>query len=226
VKTASRIDPTGIQTKAGPIYKHKDADQEWTVDPSEAELAKGGKPVEFSRSGGDGKKGSPSAINHGNIPPSIDSDAGGVTMSHAVQTTVLTLAGLRRLRFQTESSGERIPPERRDAAETAARTALAALALAAIVYQRENDFDLRSRSILVAKEPLTLEVIGRNGGVPQAFSLSKAEAAALLKDAEQASRRYGLGWDPKPVNLVPAPKLAGLIRRSREVASNEGEGEE
>ncbi len=224
VKTASRIDPAGIQTKAGPVYKHKDPDQDWTVDPKEAETAKG-KPVEFSRSGGDGKKGSPSAINHGNIPPSIESDAGGVTMSHAVQTTVLTLAGLRRLRFQTDCAGEAIPPEKRAGSETAARTALAALALAAIVYQRDNDFDLRSRSILVAKDPLVLEVIGRDGSEPARFSLSKAEAAALLKSAEQAARNCNLGWDPKPIPLSPAPKLAGLIRKSRELASStEAEG--
>jgi CRISPR-associated protein Csb1 len=223
VKTASRIDPAGIQTKAGPIFKHKDPDQEWTVDPKEAEATKG-KPVEFSRSGGDGKKGSPSAINHGNIPPSIESDAGGITMSHAVQTTVLTLAGLRRLRFQTNCSGERIPAEKRDAAEIAARTSLAALALAAIVYQRDNDFDLRSRSILVATQPLVFEMIGRDGGEPTRFSLSKSEAAAMVKAAEKAARQHGLGWDPKPITLLPAPKLAGLIRKSRELASS-GEGE-
>jgi CRISPR-associated protein Csb1 len=219
VKTASRIDPAGIQTKAGPIFKHKDPEQEWTVDSKEAEVIKG-KPVEFSRSGGDGKKGSPSAINHGNIPPSIESDAGGVTMSHAVQTTVLTLAGLRRLRFQTDCAGERVPAEKRDTAETVARTSLAALALAAIVYQRDNDFDLRSRSILVAGQPLVLEVVGRNGGEPGRFSLSKSEAAALVKAAEHAARQHGFGWDPKPVTLLPAPKLSGLIRKSREVASS------
>ncbi len=226
VKTASRIDPAGIQTKAGPVYKHKDPSQEWTVDPKEAEQAKG-KPVEFSRSGsGDGKKGSPSAINHGNIPPSIDAEAGGVTMSHAVQTTVLSLAGLRRLRFQTSCSGERIPAEARDEAELAARTALAALALAAMVYQRENDYDLRSRSILVAKGPLVLELVGRDGGEPTRFSLTKAEAAALVGAAEKKARALGLGWDAKPILLAPAPKLAGLIRKSREVAaSGEAEGE-
>ncbi|MBX3215142.1 MAG: type I-U CRISPR-associated protein Cas7 [Labilithrix sp.] len=224
VKTASRIDPAGIQTKAGTVYKHKDPSQEWTVDEGEAEK-KGGKSVEFSRSsGGDGKKGSPSAINHGNIPPSIETDAGGVTMSHAVQTTVLTLAGLRRLRFQTSCAGERIPDESRDAAEGAARTTLAALALTAIVYQRENDYDLRSRSTLVATGPLVFEVVGREGGEPARFSLTKDEAAKLLKDAEGAARQYGLGWDATPITLVPAPKLAGLIRKSREVAaSSEGE---
>jgi CRISPR-associated protein Csb1 len=224
VKTASRIDPAGIQTKAGPVYKHKDPAQEWTVDEGDAEKIKG-KPVEFSRSGGgEGKKGSPSAINHGNIPPSIDAAAGGVTMSHAEQTTVLSLAGLRRLRFQTSAAGEPIPAAHRDAAETAARTALAALALAAVVYQRENDYDLRSRSILIAKGPLVFEVVGRDGGEPARYSLTKAEAAALLKAAEQKARKLGLGWDSKPITLVPAPKLAGLIRKSREVAAS-GEGE-
>ena len=223
VKTASRIDPTGIQTKAGPVYKHKDPAQEWTVDPKEAEQNKG-KPVEFSRTGGDGKKGSPSAINHGNIPPSIDEVSGGVTMSHAMQTTVLSLAGLRRLRFQTTCTGERIADEKRDQAEAAARTALAALALAAIVYQRENDYDLRSRSILVANGPLVLEVVGRDGGEPKKVSLTKTEAAALLKAAEQKARAHGLSWDATPITLTPAPKLAGLIRKSREVAAS-GEAE-
>ncbi|WP_437938409.1 type I-G CRISPR-associated RAMP protein Csb1/Cas7g [Sorangium sp. So ce341] len=224
VKTASRLDPAGIQTKAGPVFKHKDPSQDWTVDPKEAELAKG-KPVEFSRSGGDGKKGSPSAINHGNIPPSIDAAAGGVTMSHAVQTTVLSLGALRRLRFQTACSGERLPAEQRDAAETAARTALAALALAAVVYQRDQGYDLRSRSTLVAKEPLVFELVGRDGGEPERFSLSRAEASALLKGAEQKARKLGLGWDAKPITLTPAPKLAGLIRKSRELAAS-GEAED
>ncbi len=226
VKTASRIDPAGIELKAGPVYKHKDPSEDWTVDPAQAEMFKN-KPVEFSRSGGDGKKGSPSAINHGNIPPSIDVEAGGVTMSHAVQTTVLSLAGLRRLRFQTNCAGERIPSEQRDNAEAAARTALAALALAGVVYQRENDYDLRSRSILVAKNPLELEVVGRDGSEPKRFALSKVEAVALLKAAEKRAREFGLGWDPKPITLVPAPKLAGLIRKSREMTSAgelEGEG--
>lgn len=226
VKTGSRIDPAGIQTKAGPVYKHKDPEQEWTVDEKEAEK-KGGKPVEFSRSGGgEGKKGSPSAINHGNIPPSIDKAAGGVTMRYATQTIVLSLAGLRRLRSQTTCAGERILEAKRDEAEAAARTALAALALAAVVYQRENDFDLRSRSILVAKGPLVFQVISRDGAPPAEYTLSKTEAAALLKAAETAARTFGLGWDAKPITLVPAPKLAGLIRKSREVASTSEGGDD
>ncbi|WP_437571108.1 type I-G CRISPR-associated RAMP protein Csb1/Cas7g [Sorangium sp. So ce542] len=219
VNTASRIDPVGIEKKIGTVFKHKDPSQDWTVDPKQAKLVNG-KPVEFSRSGGEGKKGTPSAINHGNIPPSINAAAGGVTMSHAVQTTVLSLGALRRLRFQTACSGKRIPPELRDAAEMAARTALAALALAAVVYQRDQGYDLRSRSTLIAKEPLVFEFVGRDGNEPLRFSLSRTAAAALLKGAEQKARKLGLGWDPKPITLTPAPKLASLIRKSRELAAS------
>lgn len=217
VKTASRIDPVQIQTKAGPVFQAKDPKQEWTVEEGEAAVEKG-KPVLFTRRGAEGK-GSPAAINHGNIPPSIDDEAGGVTMGRARQTTVLSLAGLRRLRFQTTCAGERIPAEQRDAAELAARTAVAALALAAIVYQRDNGYDLRSRSLLVPKGPLVIELVGRDGGAPEQLGLTKAEAASLLAAAEAEARKFGLGWDPKPVTLKPAPKLSQLVRKSRELTA-------
>jgi CRISPR-associated protein Csb1 len=213
VKTASRIDPASIEKKAGPVYAHKDTAQEWTLDKSEARLEKN-KPVEFSRKGSEGK-GNPSAINHGNIPPSIDAEAGGVTMAYAVQTTVLSLAALRRLRFSTTVDGKPVPAEVRDAAETTARTALAALALAAIVYQRENDYDLRSRSVLVAKNPFVFEVLGRDGGEATTFQLDRAGVAHLLAEAEQNSRKHGLGWERGPIELKPSKKLADLIRQSR-----------
>jgi CRISPR-associated protein Csb1 len=214
VKTASRIDPAGIERKAGPVFLKKGSAEDWTLDPSEAAVEKGNRPKEFSRKGAEGK-GTPAALNHGNIPPSIDSLAGGVTMSHAVQTTVLSLAALRRLRFRTSVMGQPIDVEARDAAETAARSALAALALAAIVYQRDNDYDLRSRSLLVPTTLLKFELLGRDGGSASAFDLSRSEAAELLRLAEQNARGYGLGWDRGPVELKPARKLADLIRASR-----------
>jgi CRISPR-associated protein Csb1 len=195
------------------VYVHKDPTQEWTVDAAEARVDKG-KPVEFSRKGAEGK-GNPSAINHGNIPPAIDGEAGGVTMAYAVQTTVLSLAGLRRLRFVSTVDGTAIPSERRDAAETAARTALAALALAAVVYQRDNDYDLRSRSLLVAKGSLVFEMIGRDGGEATSFALDRASASELLAQAEERARAAGLGWERGPVELKPSKKLADLIRQSR-----------
>ena len=68
-----------------------------------------------------GKDGKPSEANHGNVTPTI-ADRGGVTISKAVQTTVLSLPGLRRLRFPL--NGKSSPKT-----DDAARTALAALGL-------------------------------------------------------------------------------------------------
>ncbi|MDI7268254.1 MAG: type I-U CRISPR-associated RAMP protein Csb1/Cas7u [Myxococcota bacterium] len=212
VKTASRIDPAGIEKKAGEVYKHADPRHEWTTDPDEAAKdPKTKKPVLV------GKKGTPAEVNHGNIPPSIDRESGGVTVSHAVQTTVLSLPALRRLRFVTTSSGEPIPAEGRDAAEASARTALAALALAALAYQRENGYDLRSRSLLVPKDPFAIEIVPRDGGEPSKHELTRPVAAQLLACAETEARKHGLGWQRGPLLLKPAPKLAQLIRRSREL---------
>lgn len=221
VKTASRIDPVAIEKKAGPVFELKGQPGEWTSIEAEAAMEKG-KAKLFSRKGA-GDKGSPATINHGNIPPSIDIEAGGVTISYAVQTVVLSLAGLRRLRFQQRVDGGSIPAADRDAAETAARTALAALALAGVIYQRNNGYDLRSRSLLVAAEPLTFEVLGRDGGEPRRYTVE--DAAALLAEAVAAAGKLGLAWDAAPVTLKPTPKLSYLIVKSRELVAA-GDSEE
>jgi CRISPR-associated protein Csb1 len=209
VKTASRIDPAAIEKVA--VFKAKDGADEWTANPKEA-LVEKGKPVEL---GVGKKKGTPAALNHGNIPPTIDSESGGVTMAYAQQTVVLSLAGLRRLRFASTVEGTPISDEKRADARAAACTALAALALAAIVYQRENDYDLRSRALLVAKEPLVFELLGRDGGEAAKFQLDRQSAARLLKDAHARAADFGLGWQRGPVELQPSKKLADLIRQSR-----------
>jgi CRISPR-associated protein Csb1 len=222
VKTASRIDPLGIEKKAGPIFEAKEAG-EWTSIEADAAQEKKS-PKLFSRKGA-GEKGSPAAINHGNIPPSIDGEAGGVTMSHARHSVVLSLAGLRRLRFSTDVRGDAIPDERRGDAEIAARTALAALALAGVAYQREQGYDLRSRSLLIPTEPLVFELLSANGDEPQRFVLDRASAAALVREAAGAAAAWGMGWDAEPIRLKPTPKLAHLVRKSRELAAaGEGEG--
>lgn len=224
LKVASRIDPAQIELKAGPVFEARDRQEEWTLDPDEAVLEKK-KPAEFSR-GGKSDRGKPSGINHGNIAPSIDTRAGGVTMDHALQTTVLSMAALRRLRFPVDFQGQRLDREQRREAELSVRTALAALALAAVVYAREDDYDLRSRCVLVAEEPLVFELISRHGGEPESFELTPDQAAQLLMEAASAAAEHGFAWTPEPIRLVPAPKLSQLIRRSRELsARHEGEDE-
>jgi CRISPR-associated protein Csb1 len=221
VKTASRIDPTAIEKKAGPVFESKSDASEWTSLESEAATEKG-QPKLFSRKGA-GDKGTPAAINHGNIPPSIDAEAGGVTMSHATHTVVLSLAGLRRLRFSLRADGSPVAIADRDGVEAAARTALAALGLAGVIYQHRNGYDLRSRSLLVASEPLLFELLSRDGGAPVPVAVD--DPAALLREAFEAASAQNIAWDNTPLRLRPTPKLAHLIVESRKLKVS-GAGDE
>jgi CRISPR-associated protein Csb1 len=224
-KTASRIDPAAIGSNV-PVYHHKDNRDDWTIREDEA-LKEKGKLVQFSRKGAEGK-GKPSAINHSNVAPTIDTTSGGVTLDFAQQTVVLSLAAFRRLRFQTDATGRRLAGEVRAQAEHAARTALAALGLVAIVLQRGRGYDLRSRSVLVPDPggPLVLEVIPADGGEPTRCSMTIPEAHSLLEKAHDKAQKFGFGWEREPLRLKPAPKLADLIRKSRELAAAGEGGEE
>ncbi|MCB9758386.1 MAG: type I-U CRISPR-associated protein Cas7 [Alphaproteobacteria bacterium] len=218
VKVSSRIDPAAIQRGVA-VYTDKDDPSDWTIEGAQAKTDGKGNPEPFSRKGSEGK-GRPSAINHGNIAPSIDPKAGGVTVDHALQTTVLSLPALRRLRFQDDCAGNPLPREARKAAAHAAHTALAALALAAVVHARSRGFDLRSRSLLVPEGPFELEVLPADGGAPVRYTLTPAQANALVERANAAATAAGMGWTAEPVVLRPAPKLADLIRASRDLAAD------
>lgn len=213
-KVGSRIDPLGIQANVE-IYHRKDNPDDWTIDVQEAKHEKG-KPVLFSRKGTEGK-GKASSVNHSNIAPTIDEFAGGVTFDYAVQTVVLSLPALRRLRFVTDLTGK--PLADRDAAERAARVALAALAIAGVVHQRAQGYDLRSRCLLVPDGPMVLEAVLADGSI-EVVSLTVEEARALLGDAQKAAAAVGMGWQRQPLKLRPAAKLAALIKRSRAEAAS------
>lgn len=226
-RTSSRIDPAGIEKTE--VYETKAPDEkgskDWTIDPEVAKKEKG-KPVLFKRGEkADKETGKPSVINHGNVKPSQDAETGGVTIDYAEQVTVLSLPALRRLRFPARPDGTKLDPKQRRETELAARTALAALALCAIAYQRENGFDLRSRCALRPLTPLKLELIPGDGSEPQEYSLDRDTARELLQQATSAAEAAGLPWRKKPLDLVPAPKLVGLIRKSRELTVTEAEAE-
>ncbi|MXZ64884.1 MAG: type I-U CRISPR-associated protein Cas7 [Acidimicrobiaceae bacterium] len=208
-KVGSRIDPLQIEKASASVYEHANPDEVWTLD--EAEAAKDTKGKAKLAGGG----GRPSEINHGNIAPSIDSQAGGVTISEARQTAVLSLAALRRLRFAGESRE----------AEVAARTAVAALGVAAIAYGYEADHDLRSRCLLIPQHPPVIEMVGRDGGSPETVSVDRESAARLVSEASARAARSGIPWERDEIVLRPAPKLIELLRRSREVSAREPVGE-
>ena len=212
-KVGSRIDPLQME-KVGPadrVYNSTDRNEVWAVDPDQAEKDEQGNPVPASRGSASGEAGQPSKINHGNIVPSIDAQAGGVTISSALQTTVISFAALRRLRCKGHARE----------AETAMHTAVAALGVAAIAYQHEMDFDLRSRCLLLPTHPPRLELLRRDGSPTEAVEVDRTVAARLLGEAAEHARAAGIGWEADEIQLVPAPKLLELIRRSRKLSATE-----
>lgn len=217
-KTASRIDPLNILKKAADIYVAADDNERWTTDVEKAKKYekddkdhKKGEPIRF------GKEGKPSEVNHGNVTPSIDSVGGGVTIDEAKHVVVLSLASLRRLGFTTGAEQ--------------ARTVLAALGLLAVFAAENRGHDLRSRCLLVPKEgaALSLEAIARDGSTTP-VELDLTAAIGLYNDAV-GKLPDGLRFDTPAgevlAELQPSPKLADLVRKSRELAAAEGDvGEE
>lgn len=215
-KVGSRIDPLQIE-KVAPedrVFNSTDPAEVWTHDRSLAEIKKG-KPVHASRGSESGEAGQPSKINHGNVAPTIDAAAGGVTISSALQTTVISFAALRRLRFKGHGREAR----------AAACTAVAALGVAAIAYQHQLDFDLRSRCLLIPAHPPRLEFLGRDGAAHEQVEVDREGAARILAEATVHASELGIGWETNQVRLVPAPKLIELIGRSRKVTAAKQPGE-
>jgi CRISPR-associated protein Csb1 len=225
VRTASRIDPAGIELRAGPLYKALNGT--WTLDESQAEHDNSGKAKLLGAKDGGGQggreAGRPSQANLGNVTPSIDPRVGGVTASQIIGTTVLSFIQLRRLRFPTRPDGSAFDG-RRTEAESAARTALAALALAAAALAFEEGFDLRSRCVLVIDRPVTFEMVARDG-TETPFDLTGADALKLLAEATDHAAAAGMPWRTSELLLRPADRLVELIRRSQQLAEVAGTGD-
>jgi CRISPR-associated protein Csb1 len=207
-----------------------------TLDPSLA-LRKDGTPVLYGR----GKKGEdvayeatgrkevpdegrPSKANLGNVTPSLKDDHGqphhgGVTMAYALQTVVISLPALRRLRFPIDCRDQ-------SATDPAARTVLAALGLCGAVLSIERGCDLRSRCLLVPEPGQAgWEIVGADG-MPEPFALDGKAACSLLKEAVAAAVAAGLPWRTEPLVLKPSAGLVDLVKKSRDLAMQSGAEED
>lgn len=198
-KTSSRIDPAEIMREAATLYTRKSESTDaplWTLNAGDrAQKLKTGRPSE---------------ANHGNVVPTVKD--GGFTIAEARQTTTLSLAVLRRLRFPLDGAATS------DAAvDLAARTALAALGLAAGSLARV-DTDLRSRCQLFAEQTPVWELLDRPSELPQQFEHGPEDALELLAESVAAAKDAGLPWEDE-IELTPSAELVELVRRSQELAS-------
>lgn len=229
-KTGSRIDPVGIVKNAGKLYAALDPLEQWTLEsgPEHARRKKKKKPTDPDEPELYKGEGTPAKAIHGNIPPSVDMLAGGISISKAEQTVVLSLAGIRRLGFGTPEESQ------------AAHTVLVALGLVAVVAASDDGYFLRSRCHLSPKKPdeaLKFKCVakdGSDGAFAFAANNSLSDVLKLYEAAVEALPEY-LRWHPwdikedkwsanslkagSPiVTLEAAPKLQQLVRESRRLA--------
>jgi CRISPR-associated protein Csb1 len=217
IKTKSRIDPLQIGSNVK-IYQTEDGG--WTVDEDTAKKGPDGKPLIYSRKEAERDKGRPSLINHGNVTPSITDDRGealpgGVTISHATQTTVLSLIALRRLHFPPDKAKSGLE------SDLAAQTLLASLALCAVTYSRSEGYDLRSRCLLIPSGPSSFEMLGTDASCVTTLSLEPSKARDIFIEASKQLNETKLEWEPGDIELTPSKELLGLVRKSRELAGKE-----
>jgi CRISPR-associated protein Csb1 len=223
-KTEGRIDPAQLVNAAAILYrKANESPLTWTANEAEAERGKVGDeenvPLKFgAKKDGDKWKqgeGKLTTANHSNIPPTIDSLGGGVTIDEARHSVVLSLASLRRLSFATGAEE--------------AQTVLAALGLLAILAAESRGHDLRSRCLLVPKRDcaLKLESVAHNG-VTKPIDLNLTGAIALYSKAVDKlpdAIKFDKSAGEVLAELQLSPKLADLVKKSREVAAAESEVE-
>lgn len=184
-RTGSRIDPLGI-VRSVEVYS---GDAGWGLSTEAA--GKGAKRVR------------PSEINHGNIAPSVD--VLGVTCDYCEQTSVISLAGLRRLSFSGRSNA---------AKDKAGRAYLAALGLLALAEGDRNGLALRSRCDLVCDGIAPLQMVKFDGSTVD-VSLNVEQARSLYASALTQARNAGFNLATEPQYLSPSTKLVEIVRQSQ-----------
>ena len=187
-RTGSRIDPLGVLRKVE-VYK---GPTDWATSKDAA--GKGAKQVR------------PSEINHGNIAPTVTPL--GVTCAYAEHRAVVSLAGLRRLRF---GSNDR---------NSVARELLLLISLIALSEQDRQGYALRSRCDLVCDGSQPMELVHSDGST----TTLEFTADQLRQQYDAAyDRAVAVGFEFQWLRLTPQPKLVEIVQRSRELAL-EGSG--
>ena len=192
-RTSSRIDPLGVLRKVK-VFRGAD---DWSTTKEAA--------------GKNAKEVKPSAINHGNITPSVQPL--GITCDYLEHSFVLSFAALRRLRF---GGGVR---------DAAGRALVAALGLVALTEQDARGYALRSRCDLVCDGKAPLEFV-RPDGSTEAVEIDRPQARALYQAAYDAALDAGFSLSPEPLRLTPQEKLVAIVKESQRLALARKGGDE
>jgi CRISPR-associated protein Csb1 len=197
-RTATKMDPLDIRRDAATVYHHRDGNIGWTLDPAQARLDEGGRPVVCK----------PAETGLGNTPSTTDR---GALISGARHDLVISVTAIRRLRFPDPATGELDP-----ARDRAGQDAVLAFGIYAISLLLDAGYDLRSGCQLLPTEEPAIEVIGRT--LQQVDRTDLSRARAWFDEAMATAARHGLKWRTEPLELTPSNDLRTVIARSRKLA--------
>lgn len=210
----SRIDLHPISASVR-VFETDAPNERFTLTEEHAKHDEKGRAILFGQSAQVRHAGRPSTAGYGNVLPSL-ADHGGITMSHALQLTTLSLPGLRECRFPVDG-------ERDEDRDVAGRVMLAALALAMLAEQAQRGYDLRSGCLLVPEQEPTVELVGRVGDVVESWPLAELDAQGVLGRALSVGARHGFSWERDPLALTASESQLALLRASLTVADGEEE---
>ncbi len=196
---AVKFDPMDIRKGAGPLYESKDRERMFELN---------------TKGAANNKKKNPSDFGLGNVPAFGER---GASIRYAQQNSLVSLAAVRRLRF--EATDGRLDSER----DRAGQAAVVALGLYGLFAQMESGYFLRSGCDLLPVADPSLEVVGRSLAEVERFELSADLAKALLTAALMEAEEYGLAWRKEVLSLTADERLQRLVELSRVPGQGEGE---
>lgn len=197
-RAAVKADPMDIRKDAGPLYKSKNSDRGYETDKKLAAEK--------------GKEYKPSEIGLGSVPSLSER---GAVITEAVQTSVVSCAAARRLRFESEDTAYE------DARDRAGQTVIVALGLFGLLAQMDSGYYLRSGCDLIPTEEPKLEIIGRTLKNIETCPIMATDALTALQAALNAAEAQGLRWRTTPVIAEADDRLITLVERSRKSVGEE-----
>jgi CRISPR-associated protein Csb1 len=189
---AVKFDPMDIRKDAGPIYESADAVRRFEIDKSKATKNK--------------KEYKPSEIGLGSVPNLSER---GAVITEAIQTSIVSLSAVRRLRFETGSG------DFSDARDLAGQSAVVALGLFGLLAYMDTGYYLRSGCDLVPQSEPVLEIIGRTLEDIDSIPIDAKAALDTLKTCLKGAEDQKLEWRKTKVMVEADERLVALVERSR-----------